>query len=718
MYFDYATILSNKVLLAMLAVSMAAAIPYYLWFSAPRRLPAGRTGLAWFFAAWLAAMVVEFVVLGPASFIGWDGEGNLAVAVYHLLAHRTEQGTFSHAFAGGIDLAAMNVGLQYVSVEVWLARLLPTWGAIAAHKAMVASLGFWGAWLLARPLVGGRRGLAAAAAVGFPVAHAYLLNYSTEFGTGFAVLPLAVHVLIQDAGSRRFWLKAAAVATLVALAEPMKIFPALAVAMLAAAIVLGVARPWRTVGGFALCVGLSLLNWHEVLFGLVQVATLTNRGQMPVDHGLVANLLAMPSLVQDLPVSAAVLVAAVIGLAAVEPRQAARLALAVAAVFATFLVLQCFPWEAIGLALVNQLAHIYIRLSLPVVAVIGVARLLGTLRSELAVRRAAAALVAVALAVLTWTKLSDVAQLLWFGGQAAYFTHHDLQEPSWRPTEDFRVVTLHDYPQPNITAAFYGFDTFDGHALLSPARWVEFWTAALAPSPAFATTTRTRIDWTRWNGAAYEIDRHVRLDLLAVGNVRILFSALPLAGTGIRVLRAPKDGDRTTRVQPSMFPSFSAFLADRLHRVFAAGDLWIYALDGPVAPRVFAAQAVETVGDDVDEAAFLDRVAALAPRGVAVARAAEAARLGAPAAMAVRGWERLPDGYRIAVDAPLGGVLVINNTFLPFWRAETADRELALEPVNGVHMAAAIPPGTTTVSVRYHRPTIRALLARRLGGVS
>ncbi|TAN62906.1 MAG: hypothetical protein EPN20_10445, partial [Magnetospirillum sp.] len=236
MAYDLSVIGANP---ALLALAILCALSSVGFFVLTRRASladwsARRVGVG--FASWLAVFLLPFWVLGPYSFISWDFDGFFAVPAFQWFS--THPGVFAHAISGGIDADLFAPGRQHVQPEVLLAKVLPTWIWILAHKAMVASLGFWGAFLLARRFLPDHPGMAAAAALPFPVAQTYLLNYSVEFGTGFSVIPLAVWAALATEAGRRYWLRVAAVGVLVAFAQPMKVFPPLAVAMVGAAILL------------------------------------------------------------------------------------------------------------------------------------------------------------------------------------------------------------------------------------------------------------------------------------------------------------------------------------------------------------------------------------------------------------------------------------------------------------------------------------------------
>ncbi|RAU23601.1 hypothetical protein CU669_00395 [Paramagnetospirillum kuznetsovii] len=714
MNYTWDQILTNRILLLMAIMSMAM-WPLFIWAGSRWRVGDWRIGqVRLFYWVWLAGFTAEFWIMGPYSFIAWDGEGNLAVAMNNYIAHFHPGGWFSHALAGGIDLALFFPGYQYLQPEVVFARLFPAWVAVALHKLMVGSLGFWGAWLLARQRLPERPGTAMAIALLFPVSQDYLLNYSTEFGTGFAMIPLALWVPLAAPRDHLFWPRALAVAVLVAFAQPMKVFPPLAIALVGAMILMGCRDFRRIVPVFGLYVLASLANWHEVLFGLFQGANFTTRIEMLEKHNALASLrIALAMVYQHEWVPGWQLLGALGCLAVLDRRSAVRVALALAWFVGSFAVLEATPWEAFGLDIVNTLSHSYNRLALPSLAALAVSMTLAALERQgyaVAGRRLTAGLFAAGVAVTVWIKLTNVGQWVWFGGQAAYTTHDNLINPPWKPSEDFRVVTLLDYPHPNVVAGFYGYDCFDAGSNLDPKAYGEFWHKVMRDRPDYFRTTRTRLDWAFWDGKLYHVGEFLRLDLLRLANVRFLFSGLPLTAEGLRLVQAPRSGDEYTRVRPDFFTSTGDFLRNRLSRLTNAGQLWVYEVENAV-PRIFAAQSVAVAEGD-QFSAMVEQAASRSAERVAVVSAAAARRLGPARPFKVVGWRKLPDGYDVDVEAPDGGVLVINNASFKFWTAEANGVRMPLEQANGAHMAVSLPPGAQLVKIRYDRPTVRGILRK------
>ncbi len=192
---------------------------------------------------------------------------------------------------------------------------------------------------------------------------------------------------------------------------------------------------------------------------------------------------------------------------------------------------------------------------------------------------------------------------------------------------------------------------------------------------------------------------------MAIANVAFIISPVPIKGD-LRLVSAPD--------KPPARPKdgFMAFAADRFARIFRYGKVYVYALPDSL-PRAFAAGAIHRVGAGVKDAVFLKTISTLALARTAVVRGLPEifSNAGNLKTMRVRDFSKTVNGYDVVIDAPDGGVLVLNVPPMPFWTAATAaGKPLKVSPVNMVQMAVTIPAGTKSVSFRYQRPTVRSVL--------
>lgn len=661
----------------------------------------------------------EFYFLGPYSFIELSQEGNLNITVENYLAHGYDGGRFTHQFAGGQDIYSILPGAQHLNPNVLLLSILPTWAVLLFHKALIAALGFGGAYLLARRMAPNSRAIAVAVAAVMPFSHEYLLNFGTNWGPGFAAFPLAVYACVVRSREKNYypWLLFSAV--FVAASEPIHVFPALLVAVAGGAILFDAVNLKRVLIGFSIYIFFSILSWHEFIYANFLISGYARR-----DFGSFEESLSFLQAIYNglsfywrtsIPTffSLAALAVMLFG----KDRFFFRALVALSLPFVGFVIAAAFPWHSIGLAFMNKLSHQYMFLAAITLFVPVAARALSQLQERVSDMRILSfsfrpeiAVLAIALSLLTWNKFLNLGILVWFGGQSTYFGYETLKDPQWKPAEDFRVVSLFEKPPTNITAGFYGFDVFDGQVNLPFKPWQDYWFEVMNRDPGFFLISRTGIKWEFWDGEAYDIEKLIRLDFLAIANTRYLFSALPLKSDKLKLVFAPEKED-WTKVRPAFFESSKAFLGHRLKRIFDPGELYIYEIPNSL-PRVFAARGVKFIGDSTESKALHDRVAATALTGAIVARERFKGNLSGLGELRLKTYQKVTDGYDVSVDAPEGGILVLNNSYLPYWEAEAGGRRLDIVPVNGVHMAVAVPSGVSNIRIRYKRPLAREKLMR------
>jgi hypothetical protein len=721
MIYSLSFILENNAFLAILGVSVLSGLISFYFLNKEKYSLSSQRAVRVFFLIWGLVFLLEYFIFGPWSYIAMDAEGNLSVAADFYNAQIDDNRRFSHGISGGQDIYLWLPGMQYFQPEVLLFRYLPIWIVILLHKMAIGSLGFWGSYLLARQVAPGNRSIAVAAAAIFPVAHIYLLEFSTGFGTGFAAIPLAVYACTIGTRKDNFWWLLLGTTAVMSIADPVKVYPAMLVAVLGGLVMFPGAIIKRSVIAVGIFTVVAIANWHEVIFALYAGTGFTMRGAgaAEVQHDFLQSFITATRIIFYFsPLSFAALVAIAV-LAVRRNDYFWRGSVAFIAPVMAYTIAASFPWELIGLALINKLGHNYMSLAFPALAVPLLAKALISLPTIIKpaagiglTLRPTAMLLAFSLAILAWNKGKNFGNLLWFGGQSTFFGYENLKRPNWKPDRNFRTVTLFETPNANIVSTFYGFDTFDGQPNVSQTRWAKYWTNVVYRNPKHGLKERIGVDWTLWNGKTYDVERHINLQLLRIANVRYLFSAFPLKSDQLKLLAAPTDGE-LARARREQFASIADFILYRIKRIFDPGDLFVYEMDNAL-PRLFAARGVEIVKNSIDDISLIKRIEETSLSRRIIVAEENAAALGRAADMTVLSSTRVQDGYDVALKAPDGGILTINDSCLPFWKVVADGKDLVVVPANGVHWAIRVPPGTQKVEIRYNRPLLRELIARNL----
>jgi hypothetical protein len=247
------------------------------------------------------------------------------------------------------------------------------------------------------------------------------------------------------------------------------------------------------------------------------------------------------------------------------------------------------------------------------------------------------------------------------------------------------------------------------------------------------------------SGLQYRIAEQVSLPFLAIANVGYILSPVPLVGETLRYLDGPSrpsldrgimktldriegnkdqsDATGTNGAPGSLSSTNSSPLYRKIvdmgrwqrmldrwqwrwDRIFYYDKVYVYQIEDAL-PRVYTARDVIVMPDDTDWLAFLGQVGESGPqRGIVVRAKDSQTILGKAAPAEVQRFELVVDGYDIVVDAPDGGVIVINAANQPFFTGTADGVAIPLVSVNGIQTALAVPPGARDLKIRYHRPTV------------
>jgi hypothetical protein len=682
-------------------------------------------GLAWLPGTWLArrafwlrpAMVgVAGVVwlllgqgdnlLGPHARPEWGDGDRLFHGYFAYLAEAGGQ-RFLPDLMGGVDRYGFGrIGGEYWSLRLAALHVMPLWALTVLLRFAVPAVAMLGLYLCARRLVGAPPAVAFALAAFFAVAFDFTATMTFLYGFGLAGLPLLLFTLFAG----RWWAIAIVALPFIGSADPIYWLPLLWV--MAAALRLWL-RPRSDLLMLAALVVISLAwiaNYAETLLGFLALLPWSVRGAGAASAGAAgaalagfAHWLASPVLTHNhaglfllLPAGFALLVGLVRG----DARTIVAGAMAFATAFAATL-LALLPWTAMRLPFLASYRWYwdYGAYALALLAAAQAAALLHRHRKASGADWLAGAAFALALGMLFLFKAEIALQTITRGNLATLSAIPNLVAADWRTDRNVRVVGVPTRIDPNALVN-YGFATLDGGATLMHRDLYAFW--AQGVTLAGPPPTREFLGF-GFNADflaccdPLEIDRIADLHLLQLANVGYIVSYRALVSPLLTQVSGPAAQTRPAAAAQVLRDPPPAF---------------VYRLAAPM-PLAYMARKVEIVGDGADAPALIAALRADRDHRTAVLRAGDAAAMPAVLADAVPAASWAGDRLDIAGLPAEGGVLLVNQAYLPWWRAVDGNgRDLRVVPANLIQMAVAVPPGTTGVSLRYRRP----LLADRLGG--
>ncbi len=659
----------------------------------------------------LPLYLVDYYILGPNSYVNMDSDGNLMVpALYSLIHNASDQ--MNLTLGGGQDTYIWFLGQQYFQPEKLIMAVAPIWVTILAHKLIVALLSFSGIYFLALRSNPDARLSAAMLAIALTASHAYLTDYSLSFGTGFAAIPFYIYLCVARSNEENYWRGGILAAVILMAADPMKVFPALAIAILCSVIALRNLNLRRIFLTFMLTILLSILNWHEVLYALIQSSEFVGRGigrfdgATPPPTSIKVTFMALWTFTYPFLIFCAMLIYLFIQ----RDKYIWRALMAVAVLLGSILFLDMIDWLTIGLEPINRLSHQqYMILAFPTIVAIIFSQVISrrTTKNVFIINKNLSLhtfLILTAIFAITYQKSHNFLNLLAFGGQAVYHKIDALNSPVWKDRKGYRSVTFYETPNANITAGIYGIPTFDAQANLNNQFWSKFW-VGIFHNQSGPLVTRIGWQWQFWTRQGYEADKHVRFDLLASANVRYVFSPLPLISDHLTLLYEPK-AEEIARSRPDMFENLWDYTMHRLNLIFSGGDVYVYEIMGAVE-RFYAATKFNLILDDLESAEYFDYLATKSRMREAVIRRQDSALSKDTVAepFTITQIKEMKNGYRVEINAQKSGFFMINMPFWPWWHAQVDGQDTMIIPANGAQMAIQIPAQSKEVVFFYRRPT-------------
>lgn len=669
-----------------------------------------------FGCAWVAFLTAEFWILFPYSYVHFGDEGAQSFPYYlHLSRHGTN-GRFDHNALGGTDAYALfSSGYQLLSFQRFLFDLFPSWAALGLHKVIGTSIAFASAYLLARRATGVPRELAAGIAATYTLSFQYMINVTLAHGFGHALMALGILVLCYRQQSPRYLLEGTVVALLIAVEllpvqGGLAFYPALAISAC-------VSGAWKYVRFWAMVfvlVVLHIINWADTLYAMLTFGVLSSRVRIFAPNVDLSLQLEIAKALVPLLVTGASLVAAM-----GHPRARNRILVLLATPLLAAYALDCVPWNRISLEFAEGINFSYIFYALVPLSVMAAgfagaalggtsAGAAGAMLPRLSLQRGAIALLlAFPAGLAVHYKINNGLYWLGYAAQSNFVSVPNLLNPAWRSADATRVVAVpQQFSDNNLLP--YGFEAAGGYFMLFDWRKAAYWQAMGQTSRSGRLSLKGP---ERHCPGVQDLSALGDPALMRVANVRYIVSFLPLVGGGTQQVSGPSAADFRPSCEIPAAEKIRRYLRNR----FNPNSIYVYDL-GDVVPRIFfARQAVVVPGvPGDDEYWHAVRRVGLNRGAVFEADTALGFEPGYAEASVVN-WRRTSDGFEIDVQAPQGGLLIVNLSYLPYWKAAADGTALRIVPATGIHMAMAVPPKAAKVVLNYERwlpsDTVRSFFA-------
>jgi hypothetical protein len=338
-------------------------------------------------------------------------------------------------------------------------------------------------------------------------------------------------------------------------------------------------------------------------------------------------------------------------------------------------------------------------------------------QSRLAIRLLVATIVILVLVVQQLEQQRAIAEKMLDGhNYNALYNNKDLQQlaEDTQGSSPFRVVTVAKGNQHPAFAMVYGFETADGYVNLYPQRYQDYWGGVIAQ----LTSDGFRYDYFHtWGNRAYlffpstSVDSNQQLpfteyydlEMLSLANVRYIISIHPLAPDENLNLLA---SERTQELQANwQAASVIRKIALAIGGDYPGPSLYIYE-NQRLVPRFFLAEDISMLNDatqvlealqsasydDIDSTAYITRE--------------DWSGIQVPDSTGVGGTVQLLEytSNRIVLNvrAEADTILVITNTFNPYWQVQIDGQQSRVLPVNHTFQGVVIEQGEHEVVLTYN----------------
>jgi hypothetical protein len=293
------------------------------------------------------------------------------------------------------------------------------------------------------------------------------------------------------------------------------------------------------------------------------------------------------------------------------------------------------------------------------------------------------------------------------------FERSELEEigQESQSTGPFRIATIADPGglwHPSYAWA-YGLETVDGYVTLYPQRYQDFWGQVIAPLTEKDDTRREYFEG--WGNRVYlfsptdgfestpvRASEFYNLQLLSLANVRYLISPLPVFGDGLVLASSPKrsasEQTGVEIIQPGLSDSQRT-----------SPELFVYR-NTRAFPRAFLAHRIRLYADsatllkDLSEASYDDLMATAFLLQDDVALRADLFGSGGELEIT----EYAADAIRLTVDSHSTSILIVTNSYSPFWTAWIDEREADPFPVDQAFQGLLVEEGSHQILLAYSPP--------------
>ncbi|MBI4678735.1 MAG: hypothetical protein HY748_14240 [Elusimicrobia bacterium] len=314
---------------------------------------------------------------------------------------------------------------------------------------------------------------------------------------------------------------------------------------------------------------------------------------------------------------------------------------------------------------------------------------------------------AVLFALSVQLKAVNIAEWYFWGGYAANYSSPVYRDLASRREDPFRVATFTHGLNPSYANA-YGLETVDGYLNIYPKAYQRFWSKVIGPLTSqdayydeFFNRSGNKVylflrDAEPFVAGGLPFSRFYRLPLLSLANAKYLISRIPLLHDDLKPIRvpAPWPGERKERLKLRLRENFS-------------GKTHLYVYENTSAlPRAFLVRKARFFPDREALLQQLAGAAARELRDTVFLEESFSKSVGPgpfePGKVSFSAYH--PDRIELRLETAGPALLVVSNTFNPYWRCEADGVEKEIVPAFGAFWAVRLASPARNVTFRYDPP--------------
>jgi len=676
---------------------------------------------------------LEYWILGPYSLSIMHDEADHGLS---RIVHDLDfiGGKFLHNILGGSDFYASQLhGGQYISFEKILFKLFPTWIGLFIHKFLIILLNFIGIILILKKYSNSDNFNIYALSLFAAVFNPYSISNTLQHGLGYGLIALSIYFFVFRINSKNYFLYNFLFSILVSISISVthSFLP-----IFYGTLIFGIFYCSKNYLKFFLSILilliLVLINWSEVIYGILNFIELTDRGkyaeQIPLMFfgllGILPHLFYKTNLCfincnfQYSPFVLLILVALYFIIKNFNKENSKLLLIILLTIYLPiiFKFINYFGMDFLKSININNIGLFLI---------IPVTMVLSKLNFKKLHKNFFSIIIALAVIINFHNKIEASKQILFNGGQNRIFDVENLKKENWKDKKRARVVTTmpYQYFHPNFLWV-YGHETLDGYINLIPSSYIDYWRYGVFKGnhkeneyyrngDLYINYTHKKnpfsVDQISFEKSQRDLKEKIDINILKLINTGYVVSYIELSENGIKKISGPEKEyfSITSETGTRNKNYYITSSAELLKNLFKTPEVFIYELTNFTDKFYFPEKILK-----IDSSLKIDETMrymsdnykkniAFVDQNLINLQSAKGN---------IKEIKEIKNGYKINVQINQKGLAVFNQIHLPFWNLYVNGEKRQILKVNHNLMGMILNKNDNLIEFKYERELLRERL--------